>query len=146
MIKAVITDGVGSAQNARVTPLGQVVVAPLSYSTPHFAELNTISTAFNLVEPREGQRFVVTDVLWSTGNNVGQNGATVDIYEAVAVDEASITTQMFRVIVAKQDSVPYPGQNLLTTEGVWINAKTDDNTVEVTLSGYFVKNTALATT
>lgn len=146
MIRAVITNGFASDQQACVTPLGALVVSPISYSLPKFNNLDTISTAFNFFSPSIGKRFVITDVLLSTDNSVGVGGATVDIYEAVSADEASITTQLFRVILGKQSVLPYVVQNLIANEGVWTNAKTDDKSVAVTVSGYFVKNTALVST
>ena len=97
-------------RSAIVTNRGQLVIAPLDFSTLSFQNLSTDDVAENFFKPLAGKRFVITDVIVETDRNVGVNGATVDIL------------------------------NIITTEGKFINGKTDDNNVLLSIGGYFVSS------
>ena len=124
---------------ARVTEFGQLVVAPLDYSEPVAITLDTVGTAFNFITPAAGQKVVITDIIVSADKGVSNTTpANIEIYEA---DEASLTTAS-KAIVSPQltgaSNVSYIGLNMLVGEGKWVNAKTDDNNVLITIMFYRV--------
>ena len=62
---------------ARVTEFGQLVVAPIAYSTPVVDTLAVVDTAVNFVEPVANHQVVITDIILSSDKNVGVDGAAV---------------------------------------------------------------------
>lgn len=127
-----------SGQAAKVTRFGQLVVAPIQYSTPKADELNVINTAFNFIAPEQGKSIVVTDIILSADRLVGVNGADVVIYEASSATELTEDIVILDVDMVKQTSLALNGLNLIIPEGKWVNAKTDDVNVLVTIMFYRV--------
>ena len=127
-----------SKRSAIITSRGQLVTAPLEFSTLSFQNLSADNVAENFFKPLAGRRFVITDVIADADRSVGANGATVDIFEASAIDSATIDKQLFQFDMPKQTDKVLIGLNIITTEGVFINGKTDDNNVLVSIGGYFV--------
>lgn len=134
-----ILDGSGSAIGATVTTQGVLVTGPVEFSVAHNQDVDTIDTAFNVVGPEVGKRFVITDILLSTDRQIGNNGAIIILYEATAVDTVTVTTTILEVEMLKSTVRDMTGLNMIASEGVWINIKTDDDNVQSTIMGYFVK-------
>lgn len=135
-----IEDGRGGTKNkVGVTSRGQLIVAPIEFSSPLFTALDTISTAFNYAEPRAGKQLVITGYIISAGKSVSNtDGAEITIIEADAIDTITATKILLVLNIARSDSQAVTGLNILTTAGKWINASTDDATINLTLLGYFV--------
>jgi len=135
-----IEDGKGGTKNtAQVTPRGQLVVSPIDFNTSTFNALDTTGTAFNFVEPIAGKQFVITGYISASDRSVSANdGAEVPIIESEAIDSTTATKILLTLNLGKLDSQSLTGLNILTTPGKWINASTDDATVNLTLLGYFV--------
>lgn len=126
-------------QAARVTRFGQLVVAPLAYSTPIAQELDVINTAFNFLSPESGKKIVITDIIVSADKSVSvTDPAEIEIYEAGAVDTITIDQGIVSPRLLRGRSLPLTGLNLLVPEGKWVNAKTNDNNVLVTIMFYRV--------
>ena len=123
---------------ARVSEFGQLAIAPLAYSEPSFKKLDVINTAFNFIEPQHGHQIVITDIILTANKAVGTNDATIDIYEADAVDTAVITKEIIELEMIKQSNLVLTGLNLLVPKGLWVNAKTNDNDIFVTIMFYRV--------
>lgn len=124
---------------AKVTKFGQLVVAPLQYSTPVSVDLNVIDTAFNFIQPEQDHSIVITDILVSADNSVSNVvPAEVEVYEAATADTTTIDTSITRPRVVRAGNFPITGLNLLVPEGKFVNAKTNDNNVLVTIMFYRV--------
>ena len=125
---------------ARVTEFGQLVVAPIAYSTAVARFLDTDDAAFNFIEPTQNQRVVITDVIITTDRFIGVNGADISIYAADAPDATTIPEggSVFDVNLLSNSSLVLTGLNIITDKGVWINAKTSDNNVNMTIGFYRV--------
>ncbi len=117
---------------------GELAVAPLSYSTPTAQDMNAINTAFNFHKPRAGKQFVITGLIVSTSRNVGPNGANIELYEASAVDSTTVVKSVLVLDLPKQTVVPLLDVNVILNEGAFLNGKTDDAEVKVTVAGYEV--------
>ena len=124
--------------SAQLTPNGEMVTAPLEYSEGVFKELNVVDTSFNFFTPTSGKRRVLTGILISTDRNVGVNGASIVVYEATASDIITVSNTILQLDMTKNQVLPMFGLRFITTEGRFINAKTDDDTVFITLTGYEV--------
>jgi len=127
-----------SKTTVKVTEFGQMVVAPLQYSTPIVDTLDVINVAFNFIEPQQDRSIVITDIIISADRNVGVNGADVEIYEAAAADTATVDITILEVDMVKQTQLGLTGLNLLVPEGKFVNAKTNDVNVLVTIMFYRV--------
>tara|TARA_R110000772_G_scaffold99814_1_gene199784 strand:+ start:444 stop:863 length:420 start_codon:yes stop_codon:yes gene_type:complete len=137
MIPSVIADPY-SGVKARVSEFGQLAVAPLAYSKPSFKKLTVVNTAYSFIAPEEGHQIVITDIILTANKAVGTNDATIDIYEAESPTTTVITTSIIELEMIKQSNLVLTGLNLLIPQGLWVNAKTDDNDVFVTIMFYRV--------
>lgn len=124
---------------ARVTRFGQLVVAPLSYSEPIDIELNVVNQAFNFITPESGKSIVITDIIVSTDRLVSPTDpAEIEIYEADEVDSLDILKGIISPRLIRGSDLPLTGLNLLVPEGRWVNAKTNDNNIFITIMFYRV--------
>lgn len=123
---------------ARVTEFGQLAVAPLDFSTPVQNDLTVVNTAVNFIAPVAGQSVIITDILISSDRNVGVNGAVVDIYQALADDTTTIDSEILKAEMVKQTARDLTGLNFIVPSGKWVNAKTDDTGVSITIAFYRV--------
>lgn len=128
----------GTKNTARITPRGQVIVAPLGFSTPEFQELITANTAFNFFGPQPNKKFVMTDVVIGTNKDVTVNGARIEIYTAESATSLTPIKDILIQQIAKNSTLSLTGLNFIIDEGVWINAVTDTTTAFVTIAGYFI--------
>ena len=123
-----------------VTPRGQLVVAPLSYSTPVTKQLAVADTAYNFIEPLAGHFIVITDIIASAGKTVSNTTpADVVVYQASAIDTATVDDVIVQPQLLRGASSPLTGMNLEVPAGKWVNAKTDDAAVLLTIMFYRVK-------
>lgn len=136
-VPAVIQDA-GSGNRATVTRFGQLVVAPVDYSTPVAKTLDVINTAYNFVDPVMGKNIVITDIILTANKNVGAGDATVVVYEANAPDTTTSDKDIINLEMIKQSNLALTGLNMIVSEGKFVNAKTDDDDVFVTIMYYRV--------
>lgn len=136
--KIQIMDGIGSSSLACVTSIGQLVVAPLSYDDTTFIELAEPNVPFNFYEPREAQQFVITVLDLVADKQVSSSvSAEIVIYEATAEDTLTISKVLYQTAMV-QDQDKTLSTNILVNEGVWINAKTTDDDIHMTIMGYYI--------
>jgi hypothetical protein len=126
----------------KVTPSGELVVAPLEYSKAKFLFLNVVDTAFNFYTPEPNSQFVITGFNMKADRNVSQTtDASVIIYEGdsdtdTTAAEADI---LFQEAMIRGERTGYTNTNLLVSEGRWVNAKTTDANIPLTIMGYYIK-------
>lgn len=122
---------------ASVTQIGQQIVAPFAYDLVIAKTLDTDNVAVNFYKPRVDFQFVITGILLTADSNV-TGSALVDVYEATAIDGTTIDKAILHVEILKNDFRDITGLNILASNGTYINAKTDDNDVFVTIMGYYI--------
>jgi len=137
-IKVRIDDSRGTGKSAFVNDFGQLVVGQNNVSDTFSITANVINTAFNLITPSQNQRFIITDVLLYANKDVGATDATVVLYEATAPDSTTVQKTILNIEMLKQSNRDLVGLNLGLSEGVWLNIKTNDNSVFATVMGYYV--------
>lgn len=124
---------------AKVTRNGQLVVAPLSTSEPVAIKLDVVDTAFNFITPVHGQSIIITDIIASADKNVSNTTpADVEIYEADEADLTDVFKSIVRPQLIRATNLALTGLNLLVPEGKWVNAKTTDIGILVTIMFYRV--------
>ena len=138
-VKFRVEDGFGSEVCAAVSSRGELITSPIEYSSGFTVEANVIDTAFNFVGPQAGMRFVITDILLYANRDVGINDAEVVVYEATGAAVTTVSLTLLEVEMLKQSARDITGLRLLVSEGVWVNIKTNDNTIFGTIMGYYVQ-------
>jgi len=125
---------------ARVTEFGQLVTSPIAYSVPVAQTLSVIDTAYNYIEPEANHQIVITDIILTSDKNVGASGASVQVYCADAVDSTTVLTDggVLDIEMLKNTSRDLIGLNFIVGKGFWVNAKTDDNNIQLTIGYYRV--------
>ena len=136
-IEVRLKDGKGTGNLAKVTSRGQLVVGASDFSTAYSVEVNATGTAFNFIEPIGGKIFVITGILLYANKDVGVNDATVEIYEATAIDSTVVVNSVLTTEMVKQTNRDLLGLTLKVSEGFWLNIKTDDATIFATVLGYY---------
>lgn len=126
-----------TSKSVKVTPQGQLVTAPLKFSTIRQNTLAIINTAYNFATPQPNQAGVITDIILSAGRDVGVNGALVEIY---LTDSSTSTTTLIPITTFQMPagtSIQLTGLNWEYTQGYWLSMKTDDNTIYASMAGYY---------
>jgi len=130
---------IGEKSKAVVTKIGQLVVAPYTYDTTKFLELDSTGTAFNFYEPSVGLQFVITGFRGKAARSVSTTtDADIVIYEA---DSASSTTELKVVyqdaLIRGEDFNVFPA-NIVIGVGRYVNAKTTDASIYMNIFGYYI--------
>ena len=140
-IHTLLHDGKGRGHDARVTHAGELVVVRGNYDTTKTASMTSTATAYNLALPQNGFRFIITGIILNADKNVSAtDGAIVEVYEASTATETTQLKNLFTLNIGKNTTVPITGILVQTTSGRYINAETDDATVNITLLGYYLEN------
>jgi len=136
-------EGYLSGENTKVavTKLGQLVTAPLDFSTFYNATAGTDDTPVNIVTPQTNKRFVITALtIYANKNVTASTDATVTIYEATGPNatQGANDKTIFTQDIPQKQTVVLTGLNIIVTEGYWINGITNDDDVVFNVAGYFV--------
>lgn len=129
-----------SAQNkASITSRGALVVAPYGYDEVQFNELGTDDAGVNFFPPQVNKRFVITGII-AAGNLaiVANNLATVIVYEASSASTNTVDKALVQFGITRLQTLSLLPLNILVKEGKFLNAKTDDDDVFLTIMGYYV--------
>lgn len=140
MIDTKISDGSGGGHLARVTHAGELITVRGNYDSTFNAAMTSINTAYNLVTPKSGFQFIVTGIVLNADKNVSAtDGAIAVLYEATSDTTTTASKTLLTLNIGKNTTVPLTGILIQTTKGVYVNAKTDDATVNITLLGYYLE-------
>ena len=140
MIDTKISDGSGGGHLARVTHAGELIIVRGNYDSTFNTAMTSINTAYNIVTPKSGFQFIVTGIVLNADKNVSAtDGAIVELYEATSDTTTTASKTLLTLNIGKNTTVPLTGILIQTTKGVYVNAKTDDATVNITLLGYYLE-------
>lgn len=124
---------------ANVSDQGALIVAPVSFDETAFNSLDATGTAFNFYSPTVGRQFIITGLLAFANKDVSDASDTIiEIYEASSTTATAVDKTLFKFGMGKLTVLPLVPLNLLVAEGKFINAKTDDDVIFMTIMGYFV--------
>ena len=127
-----------SQRSAGITRYGQLIVAPVDYDDTMVQSMTSTGTAYNFYTPKAGKRFVMTGFVAFADRSISDSSSTViDIYEATSVDSTVIARSLFKFGMGKTTQLAH-SSNIIANEGVWVNGKTDDNNILLTVTGYYL--------
>lgn len=127
------------SQGLKASRLGQLSVAPYAYDDVVFKELAADNTAYNFFAPRVGRQFVMTGLVAKADKQVSTSvDAEVVVYEASAGDSTTADKVLFQVAMVEGDFMSLLPLNILVREGVFVNAKTSDDDIHMTIMGYYI--------
>lgn len=136
MIEVVLTNG---TRRVGINAAGEMQITNGPYDLAVFKELAEDDTAYCFYPPNGKNQFVMTGFLIYGDKQVSsQTNATVIIYEASAPDSATVDKIIVQLEVGQNQSIPFPNIRILTNVGVYINAKTDDDDIHMTIFGHYV--------
>lgn len=134
-------EGGDSSRVATVTPDGALAVGPVSFNLIEFNEMDLINTAYNFYQPLPGKQFVITAIFAYGDKQVATaTNATVEVYEASSTTSTTVDKIIMQFEIGQNEFHPFTNLNLLVSEGVFINAKTDDDDVHMNILGYYVES------
>ena len=126
-------------QQVSVNDAGELLISDGPFDLTVFNELDIANQAYNFYGPKGQQQFVMTGFLMYGDKQVsGATNATVIIYEASAPDSVTVDKVLIQVEVGQNQAVPFPSIRVLANRGVYINAKTDDDDIHMTILGHYV--------
>jgi hypothetical protein len=126
---------------ACISEYGQLVTAPISYSTPYYASIAVAATPYEIVQGRTGKLFVITDILIASDKDFASAtvAETVTIYEADVSDISTSIRTITRVDLLRNDRLVATGLNLITGQARSLVGITPLTTaVDVTIAGYYI--------
>ena len=127
-----------TGNKATVSEFGQLTVSPVDYSVPVQETLNVTNTAFTMIEPVDGKLIIITDIILTANKSVGVNDATVTLYTTSVKGELIPVGNILELEMQQKSSLPITGINAKIESGLYVNAKTDDNDIFITLMYYRV--------
>jgi hypothetical protein len=127
------------SQQVAVNEAGELLVSDGPYDLSTFNELAEINTAYNFFGPRGSEQLVITGFLMYGDKQVSATtNATVIIYESSDSDSTTEDRVLVQVEVGQNQSIPFPNIRILCNKGVYVNAKTDDDDIHMTIFGHYV--------
>jgi hypothetical protein len=131
----------GGKNNTRalVTKRGQQIVAPLEYSEFYTATTISNNVPVNVIEPRTGKNFAITDIILSGDRSIAANGAVVQVYEnSIGPTDTTIAKLIYADEIARQTRAVLTGLNIIVTTARWVNVVSDDVQVRANIGGYYI--------
>jgi len=127
------------SQQVQVNSAGELIVSDGPYDLSEFNELGTINTAYNFFGPKGREQFVITGFLVYGDKQVSSStNATIVFYESSQPDSIVVDRTLVQFEVGQNQSIPFPKIRILCNVGKYINAKTDDDDIHVTIFGHYV--------
>jgi hypothetical protein len=124
---------------AKVSEYGELVTAPVSYSTPSVGSLVANDTGVMFIPPQVGKRIVITGVIVAAGKNVSATtAAAVEVYESSTGSGETVAQSILQTEILKSETQSFLPLNVITSEGRWVMAKTSDADVNVSIYYYYI--------
>ncbi len=128
----------------KVTPTGELVVAPAAYNETEFNILAVAGTAYNFYGPRVKKQFIISSIIAYADKDVTGGGANAEVivFEASSSSSATVDKELLQFALEQNQLFPPAPLNIKVAPGVWINAKTDDDDIHMTILGYYIDEVA----
>lgn len=137
MIRAVLVTPDG--KQAKFNKLGQLETAPGGFDLQKFVSLAVNDMAYNFYTPVPGRQFIITGLICFATKDVSDASDTnIIIYEATTPSTITVGRTILQFGMGKLTVLPPTGLRLIVSEGVFINAKTDDAVVNLNILGHFI--------
>jgi len=132
-------DHSGGLVAAIVTKIGQLVTAPYAYDETVFFELNLVNTAYSYYAPKNGKQFVITGIVAFADKEISNASDTnIIVYEAASNTTTTVDKKLLHFGLAQNSTISITPLNILVSKGKFVNAKTDDDDIHMTIMGYYI--------
>jgi hypothetical protein len=121
-----------------VSSRGQLAVSPLDFSTFYTGSVTVNNTAVNLIGPKAGKRFVITEIILTGDRSIATNGAVTKVYEATDNSTATVDKLIYEDEIGKQSRAVLTGLNVIVSQARWVNVVADDVIVRANVAGYYI--------
>ena len=123
----------------KVSEYGELVMAPVSYSTPSVGSLVANDTGVMFIPPQVSKRIVITGAIVAAGKNVSATtAAAVEVYESSTGSGETVAQSILQTEILKSATQSFLPLNVITSEGRWVMAKTSDADVNVSIYYYYI--------
>ena len=124
---------------ARIDKSGYLAVGPAMPSMAFNATLGVDDTPVQIVPAKGSKSFYVTSIILTGNKNISTTvDAVVDIYTSQTTASATIATSLLSIPIGRSAQTVITGILIETEAGYFINGKTSDDDVLVTILGYYV--------
>jgi len=139
-VKALIEDSQTGA-SAKVSPYGELIVSSLAYDTASVQSMTATATAYSFAPPVAGKKVVITGIIFNADKNVSATTeADIVLYcSSVGPDSLTSAGSILEVGLIKNQYLSVTPLNIITDEGMWINATTSDATIHATVLYHYVE-------
>lgn len=128
-----------NGNTAKVSKTGELIVAPFEYSDAMFNTLDLVNTAYNFYAPKSQKQFVMTGIVAFADKDINDASDTViDVYEASTSTSITIDKTLIEFGMAKLSVVNLSSLNIIVNKGKFLNAKTSDDDIHMTIMGYYI--------
>jgi hypothetical protein len=140
MIGVGIRDLLFPRRTARVNRVGELATGRLHFDEAHVNAIAVADTAYNYALPVAGFNFIITTMLAFASKDVNDATATlIEIYTATSLTSTVVDTEILSFGMGKLTVLPLVPLNLLIPEGYWLNAKSSDAIINLSILGHYVK-------
>ncbi len=128
-----------SGREALVGIGNALAVGPPQPSVAYNATLGVDDVVVNIVSARGGKSFCMTGIILTGNKSIDPNtDAIVDIYTATLPTSATAVATLLSIPVARSAQAIVTGILLEAGDGLFINGKTSDDDVLVTILGFYI--------
>ena len=118
---------------------GHLVVGEHAFNETVPKDLSSTNTAFNFYRPMAQKQFIIKGIVAKANKDVSTStDADLIIYEGATNVTTTVDKTLFQAAMTKHDSLILLPLNIIVNEGKFINAKTDDASIFVTIMGYYI--------
>lgn len=134
MLPVYLTDSEGKA--VAVGDGGTLTIATI-FDDIEFNAMEVANQAYSYYLPLAGSRFILTGVVATADKDVTAD-ATIVVYEADSPESTTVDKTLFQFVLLKNQQLVIPNFLIKVTPSVWVNGKTDDDDVYMSVIGHFV--------
>ena len=122
-----------------VSKNGEVITRIIEYDEVESMELAEPDTAFNFYKPIDRKQFVITSLNGKADMDVSViMDAELVIYEADSVASLTEDRILWKDSLIRGDRTGLSPLNILVNKGKYVNAKTTDDDIHLTITGYYI--------
>lgn len=135
----ITSGGAGITAKATVSRAGQLIVSTYDYDLTKFVILDVNDTGYTFYSPKANFHFVITGIVAKADRGVSPTtDADVIVFEADDDSSATVDRTLFQLAMVQGDQVVLTPLNILVNEGKFVNAKTSDDDIYMTIMGYYI--------
>ena len=129
-------------RTAEVDEQGKLVTGAGFFDETQYLELDVTNTAYNFFGPRGRSKFIVTGMILKADQGVSNTvDAEVVVYVAAAEDTLTVDKVVIQSAMTRGDLLPLFPLNVEIPQGKYLNAKTTDDDIHITIISHYFPTT-----